>query len=124
MQRVVNCRLVISSEINDKKDCVIINGKGYYKNDSDGVVVYFNSEDTKYKYVYVNDCLTIYCNDSVYVFKINSEQVGKIKNGEYVFEIATFATRIEFNDNSIVLDYNLSQQGYMIGKYNTELSFD
>ena len=124
MQRVVNCRLVISSEINGKKDCVIINGKGYYKKDNDGIIVYFNSEDTKYKYVYVDGCLTIQCNDSVYVFRYNSEEMGKIKNGEYIFEIATFATRIEVKDDSIILDYNLSQQGSIIGKYNTELSFD
>lgn len=124
MQRVVNCKLVVNSEINGQKDCVIINGKGYYRNDDEGIVVYFSSDNIKYKYIYVNDLLTVFCNDSEYVFKVNVKEKGKIKNGEYVFEIATFATRIEIRDNLIILDYNLTQQGSIIGKYNSQLSFN
>ena len=94
-----------------------------YKNDNDEIVVYFASEDAKYKYVYKGNNLQVFCNDSCYTFIKNNEGKGAIKNGDYVFEITTFATKIEVYNNLIVLEYNLSQQGTLIGKYVTELSF-
>lgn len=123
MQKLVECKLVISSEINGNKDCNIFVGKGYYKKEDNRISVYFSNNDMKYKYVYSNDCLIISCNDSEYEFKVNEYRLGKIKNGDYIFGITTFATRIDVNDSCICLDYILSQQGSKIGNYSTELSF-
>ena len=124
VQNIVECKLEICSEINGNRDCTTINGRGYCKIENNTVVVYFSSGDFKYKYTYVNDCLIVNCNDSEYIFEVGKNNVGKIKNGEYTFEITTFATKIKVNNSSIILDYKLSQQGTLIGNYTTELSFN
>ena len=123
MQRLVECNLSVNSEINGNFDCTIVKGKGYYRNDNDEIIIYFVSEDVKYKYVYSKECLSVYCNDSCYKFILNKESLGEIKNGDYVFKITTYATKIDVYNNLIVLEYNLSQQGTVIGRYKSELSF-
>lgn len=123
MQRLVECNLCVNSEINGNFDCTIIKGKGYYRENNNEIIIYFVSEDVKYKYVYSNECLIVYCNDSYYKFILNKESMGEIKNGDYVFKITTFATKIDVCNNLIVLEYNLGQQGTIIGKYKSKLSF-
>lgn len=124
VQRIVECNLVVSSEINNKKDCTIESGKGYYKEENEEYIVYFTKGETKYKYIYNNGLLKVMCNDSCYEFKENEYKEGQIKNGEYVFVITTFATKIEMLSNKIILNYVLSQGDYVIGKYESELSFN
>lgn len=123
VQEIVMCKLVIDSYINNKNENVVIEGKGYYKNEKGVISIYFTSEENKYKYFYENDILSISCNDSIYNFKLNREELGKIKNGDYVFEITTFATRIEVGDKFIIVEYNLSQNNTLIGTYKSKLSF-
>lgn len=123
VQEVIECELIVNSSINGQNENVIIEGKGYYKEDGINIVVYFASGDVKYKYVFEGDILMVSCNDSVYRFKENSYEIGKIKNGDYVFEITTFASKIEINNRVIVLEYNLSQNGQIIGFYKSKLSF-
>lgn len=123
VQEIVECKLVVNSDINGRNEQVIVNGKGYYKKDNEAVTIYFTNEDVKYKYVYDNDVLVVTCNDSCYKFKLNKEERGEIKNGDYVFRITTFATKIEVYNRLIVLEYNLSQNNIVIGKYKSELSF-
>ena len=123
MQEIIICELVVDSEISGKNENVMIKGKGYYKNEDNITTVYFSSENVKYKFVYDKEMLTIICNDSVYNYRLNKEEKGEIKNGDYVFIITTFATKIEVMDRLIVLEYNLSQNGQIIGKYKSKLSF-
>lgn len=115
--------MVIESNIDGMKETSVIEGKGYYKKENNEIVVYFISDDIKYKYVYENDKLNIYCNDSSYEFKEGKYCEAKIKNGDYVFLITTFATKIEIKDNLIVVNYILSQKDNVFGKYNSQLSF-
>ena len=122
VQEIVMCKLVIDSEINGKSDTTVVEGKGYHKIEGNEKTVYFTSDNVKYKYVYNDDELIVNCDDSQYVFKLNDEGVGKIKNGDYVFRITTFATRIEVSSRYIILEYNLSQQGNIIGRYKSKLS--
>ena len=123
VQKIVECKLAVNSEINGKTDCVIVTGKGYYKEDNNEITVYFTNKDMKYKYVYNKEYLIVSCNDSNYVFRLNKEDIGEIKNGDYVFRITTYATKIEIYNSLIVLEYTLSQEGNIIGKYKSELSF-
>ena len=123
MQKLVECKLVICSEINNKKEQSVIEGKGYFKDDDNEIIIYFTSDDIKYKYVYNGVSLIITCNDSIYEFKENEFREGKIKNGEYIFAITTFASKIQLLENKFVLDYTLSQNNCLIGTYNSELSF-
>lgn len=123
MQRVVNCKLVINRFINEKEETSVIEGKGYYKNDDNEIVVFFSSEDVKYKYIYKEGVLSVFCNDSKYTFKENEKGIGKIKNGDFIFEITTFSTKIELTDNSVILDYSLYQED-LIGNYYSVLSFN
>ena len=123
MQKVVNCKLVINRYIGDKEETSVIEGKGYYKNENDEVIVFFSSDDVKYKYIYKENGLTVFCGDSKYIFKENEKQIGKIKNGDYTFKITTFSTKIECNENNIILDYSLYQQD-LIGTYHSILSFN
>ena len=85
--------------------------------------MFFSSEETKYKYIYKEGNLTIFCNDSKYTFRENENGIGEIKNGDYVFKITTFTEKIEFNENKIVLNYSLYQQD-LIGTYYSVLSFN
>ena len=124
MQKLVNCRLVISSNINGKSDCTVIEGKGYYKVCEEEISVYFTSGEDKYIYVYIDNLLSVFCNESVYVFELNKENIGEIKSDNYTFAITTFATKIEVKDNLIVLNYKLIQNGSLIGTYDSDLSFD
>lgn len=123
MNKIVNCKLEIISYIDKMKDTSIIEGKGYYKKDDNKIVVYFSNENSKCKYEYENNVLTIYFNDSKYIFKNKKRSVGQIKNGDYVFEITTFANKLEINNNSILLDYTLFQNNIELGKYITSLFF-
>ena len=123
MQYIVNCKLNIKRVVGGKQEISVIEGKGYYKKEYNEIVVFFSSEDIKYKYVYSNKCLTIWCNDSKYVFRENIKEGGELKNGDYIFRITTLASRIEIFDNCIVLDYSLYQDD-LIGNYYTELSFN
>ena len=123
MQKLVECRLIVNSEINGIVDNIVVSGKGYCKMEDKGTVVYFMDNDMKYKYVYNGNELCVYCNASFYKFIVNKNSVGKIKNGDYIFEVTTFATKIEINNNLIILEYNLSQDGSIIGKYKSQLSF-
>lgn len=123
MQRVVNCKLVINRFISEKEEISVIEGKGYYKKDDNEVVVFFSSEDVKYKYMYKDGVLNVFCNDSKYTFKENEKGIGEIKNGDFIFKITTFSTKIELTDNSIVLDYSLYQED-LIGNYYSVLSFN
>ena len=123
MQKIVECKLVINRFISDKEETSTIEGKGYYRKDEDEIIVFFSSEETKYKYIYKEGNLTIFCNDSKYTFRENENGIGEIKNGDYVFKITTFAEKIEFNENKIVLNYSLYQQD-LIGTYYSVLSFN
>lgn len=123
VQKVIECELVIVSEINDKKDTSVIRGKGYCR-DEEFFVVYFTSGNGKYKYIVKEDEIEIYYNDSCYKFKNKMFSEGQIKNGDYIFKITTFASKIEIFDNLILIDYELSQNDKLIGKYYTKLSFN
>ena len=123
VQKIINCELSIKRIINDKEELSIIKGKGYYKNASDELIVFFSSEDIKYKYIYKNNILTVLCNDSKYVFKEGTKEYGQIKNGDYIFKITTLASKIEINNQYIILDYSLYQND-LIGTYYSKLSFN
>lgn len=123
VQKIVNCELSIKRIIDNKEEKSIIKGKGYYKKDEE-IIVFFSSEDIKYKYVYNNGTLEVFCNDSKYVFKENVKSFGEIKNGDYIFKITTLASKIEMLDNCIILDYSLYQQNSLIGTYYSKLSFN
>lgn len=123
MQKIVNCKLVITSKINGKSEDTVIEGKGYYKKEKEQIV-YFTSSDIRYKYEINDNKLKIYCNDSWYEFIDNQFSYGEIKNGDYIFKITTFTNKLEINDNYILLNYELSQNKVLIGQYFTELSFN
>ncbi len=123
MQRLVDCSLIVNSVINGKSESVSINGKGYCKDDNHEVVIYFSNEDMKYKYICKDENIIINCNDSCYNFTLNKENKGVIKNGDYTFDITTFATRIELYENLIILEYELRQHNVLIGTYKSQLSF-
>lgn len=123
MQQIVECKLVVISNINNQNESVLVEGKGYYKEENGEVVVYFSSGDVKYKYVYNGDSLIVSCGDSSYTFRENKSGEGIIKNGDYIFKITTYATKIEVNNRVIVLEYNLSQNNQIIGRYKSTLSF-
>ena len=123
MRKTIECKLVVSSDIDGNKDNTVVEGKGYYKDDNDEIVIYFSSENIKYKYIYSNNILKVYCNDSCYNFTLNKNNKGIIKSGNYEIEITTLAYKIDIFDNIINLDYELKQGGILIGKYFTSLSF-
>jgi hypothetical protein len=123
VQRAVDCKLNIKRVINNKEEISVDVGRGYYKEDNDEKIVFFTSSGVKYKYIYNGDSLIVYCNDSKYVFKCETKEKGIIKNGEYTFILTTLASKIEFNDNSIILEYSLYQND-LIGTYYTSLSFN
>lgn len=123
MQKIVDCVLEINRIINDKEEKSIINGRGYYKEEDGGITIFFSSDNVKYKYIYKYDMLTIFCNDSKYTFKENVKDKGQIKNGDYIFEITTLASKIEINNNYIIVNYSLYQQD-LIGTYLSKLSFN
>ena len=123
MYKVVNCKLIINRFIGEKEETSIIEGKGYYKKENEEVVIFFSSDEIKYKYVYEKGKLTVFCNDSKYIFKENEKSIGEIKNGDYIFKITTFAEKIECSENSIILNYSLYQHD-LIGTYYSVLSFN
>ena len=123
VQKIVECNLIVNSEIDGKHDSVTINGKGYYKNDNKEIIIYFSSNENKYKYLYKDNKLYVFSNDSCYEFSEKNYSFGEIKNGDFSLKITTFASKIEIYSDSIVLDYTLSQQDTIIGKYNSILSF-
>ena len=123
MQRIVNCKLNIDRFIDSKKESSFFEGKGYYKCDNDEIIVFFESNEIKYKYIYKDSCLTIMCNNSKYRFKENEKCLGEIKNGDYVFKITTLANKIEVSDSYIILNYSLYQND-LLGNYSTRLSFN
>lgn len=123
MQKLIDCNLVITSEINNKCETTVISGRGYYKRENE-IVIYFTSDNIRYKYIIKNNEVEIYCNESHYNFSFNKENYGEIKNGDYLFKITTFANKIEIQDNFILVNYELKQNNILIGKYLTKLSFD
>lgn len=123
MQKIVNCKLDIDRFIDGKKESSIFEGKGYYKCDNNEIVVFFEANEIKYKYIYKDNSLTVMCNNSKYVFSENKKGVGEIKSGDYVFKITTLANKIEIMDTYIILNYSLYQND-LIGTYFTRLSFN
>jgi hypothetical protein len=116
--------LIINRFIDGKEENSEIFGKGYYKNDTSSIVVFFTSDEIKYKYEYDGNELIVLCNDSKYVFKDNENGEGKIKNGDYVFKITTYCTKLIVEENCIYLDYSLYQGTTLIGNYSSILSFN
>ena len=123
VQKLVKCNLVVNSEINDEKEMVIVEGNGYYKEEDNCFVIYFTDNESKYKYLYKDNKLHVYCNNSYYIFEENKQGIGEIKNGNFSLKITTFASKIQMSDNLIVLDYTLSQENIILGTYNSVLSF-
>ena len=124
MNRVINCELIINRVIDRKEENSVIKGKGYYKKEDNQIVVFFLSDEIKYKYIYSEGDLTILCNDSKYKFRENVKEEGQIKNGDYIFKITTLASKIEVNANYIIVNYSLFQNNNLIGTYNSKLSFN
>ena len=125
VQKIINCKLSIIRVIDGKNEKSIIKGKGYYKDNNGEKVIFFSSDDIKYKYLYRDDGkIIVLCNDSKYVFEENVRRIAEIKSGEYVFKIATLATKIDFSDNCIRINYNLYQKDILMGIYYSELSFN
>lgn len=124
MQKIVCCNLEIKRIISSIEENSSISGKGYYKNDNSEIVVFFSSDDFKYKYVYKDNLLIVFCNESKYVFENNKKNFGEIKNGDLCFKITTLTSNIEVKDNSIKLDYSLYQGDSLIGVYYSKLSFN
>ena len=123
MQKIIDCELVITSEINNKCETIVISGRGYYKKEKE-IIIYFTSDNIRYKYIVIKDKVEIYCNDSHYNFIVNKEDIGEIKNGDYIFKITTLANKIEITDNFVLINYELKQNNILIGKYLTKLSFN
>ena len=123
MQKIIDCELVITSEINNKCETIVISGRGYYKKEKE-IIIYFTSDNIRYKYIVIKDKVEIYCNDSHYNFRFNKEDIGEIKNGDYIFKITTLANKIEITDNFVLINYELKQNNILIGKYLTKLSFN
>jgi hypothetical protein len=123
MQKIVDCKLVINRVVDKKEETSVVQGKGYYRIENDEKIVFFTSENIKYKYIYSNGILTVLCNDSRYVFKENIKEIGEIKNGDYIFKVTTFASKIEVCDSYIILNYSLYQAD-LIGSYTSKLSFN
>lgn len=123
MKKIIECKLVIECINEEGNNKSVIEGRGYYK-ETDGIkVIYFNNDSDKYKYEYANDGVTIYFNDSCYNFILNKKGEGKIKNGEFILKLTTLASKIEFNNNCICVDYSLYQNDIELGKYKTSLFF-
>lgn len=123
VQKIIDCELVITSEINNKCETIVISGRGYYKKEKE-IIIYFTSDNIRYKYIVIKDKVEIYCNDSHYNFRFNKEDIGEIKNGDYIFKITTLANKIEITDNFVLINYELKQNNILIGKYLTKLSFN
>ena len=123
VQKIIDCELVITSEINNKCETIVISGRGYYKKEKE-IIIYFTSDNIRYKYIVIKDKVEIYCNDSHYNFWVNKEDIGEIKNGDYIFKITTLANKIEITDNFVLINYELKQNNILIGKYLTKLSFN
>lgn len=123
MQKIVDCKLIINRIIDSKEEKSVIEGKGYYKDDNGELTVFFTSENSKYKYIYKDNILTVICNNSEYTFKENIKEKGIIKQGEYSLVLTTLASKIKVMPNKIVLNYSLYQEE-LIGMYYSELSFN
>lgn len=123
MQKIVDCKLIINRIIDSKEEKSVIEGKGYYKDDNGELTVFFTSENSKYKYIYIDNILTVICNNSEYTFKENIKEKGIIKQGEYSLVLTTLASKIKVMPNRIVLNYSLYQEE-LIGMYYSELSFN
>lgn len=123
MHRLIECKLVIESFIEGKKDSSIIKGKGFIKEDDMNKVIYFSNNENKFKYEYNDDNVLIHFNDSYYDFKLKTRGEGVIKNGDYVLKITTYASKIEINNNSIIVNYELYQNNFKLGEYKTSLFF-
>ena len=117
-------RLEYEEWADNKEENSVIKGKGYYKNEDNQIIVFFSSDDIKYKYICNEETLTILCNDSKYEFKENIKKEGKIKNGDYIFKITTLASKIEVCTNYIIVNYSLFQNDIVIGTYYSKLSFN
>lgn len=123
MHRLIECKLVIESFIEGKKDSSIIKGKGYIREDDNNKIVYFFNNNDKFKYEYSDNKVVIHFNDSFYEFKLKEKSEGVIKNGDYVLKITTYASKIELNNNMIIVDYELYQNNFKLGEYKTSLFF-
>ena len=123
MRKIVNCKLNIECISEEGKSESNIQGKGYYKQENEEIIVYFTSGNDKYKYEYKNNELIISFNDSSYSFKLNSKSEGEIKNGDFVLKFTTFTSKLEINNNSILVDYKMYQNKMEIGTYKSKLFF-
>ena len=124
VNELVECKLKIITLIDGMKSVELIKGRGYCKKEDSFLVVYFTSDNIKYKYEYDGEKLIVFCNDSKYCFISDKKSIGKIKNGDYIFEITTFASKIDVNENCIILNYELFQNNILIGNYETSLLFE
>lgn len=123
MRNIVECKLIINRSIDGKKEDSIVKGKGYYKDEDGEITIFFSSNGVKYKYVYTNNCLVVFCNDSIYRFKVGEKETGIIKSDGYEFSVITLASKIEMSNSSIILEYDLYQSS-LIGTYKCFLSFN
>ena len=78
MHELIECELTVSSNINGQIENVLIEGKGYYREDSGCITIYFSSGTEKYKYVYDGNLLTVSCGDSCYRFRENYKEIGEV----------------------------------------------
>lgn len=123
MRSIINCELKIKSEINGNSDFFEVKGKGYYNDLDNEKVIYFSDQTNKYKFIYKGDRVVVYFNDSIYFFKEGIEDKGILKNGDYTFKITTLTSKIAFNNSNLEINYNLSQDNNIIGKYYLNLLY-
>ena len=62
VNELVECKLKIITLIDGMKSVELIKGRGYCKKEDSFLVVYFTSDNIKYKYEYDGEKLIVFCN--------------------------------------------------------------
>jgi uncharacterized beta-barrel protein YwiB (DUF1934 family) len=130
MHETVDIFFKMNINNNDIKQTVEFNniGKRYIKNNK----TFLMFKEPLYEENKDNDLLIICDKNEIVInrsgfinmkqrFKVNEKTIGIYKNEYINSELSTFTNKYDFNNNNIVLDYNIINEEEIIGNYILEI---
>lgn len=89
---------------NDKQE-TSFDVKGYKNIEDHKIIYYFKNENT-YKFI-IDDNLTVYVNDSIYLFDINKKTEALIRINHLSYKVSVITNKLTISESEIHIEYTL-----------------
>ncbi len=107
MTNLCNFHFYSLSFIDNNKETLEFDSKGYKKEEDDEIIYYFK-HDNNYKFIIKKDILKVEVNSSKYIFKLNEVTECCINIGDYEIHNTINTQILNISNNKIVLEYEMN----------------